>query len=113
MTEHFGNRLVTKIRDKKSFLCLGLDPHIPLIPDIFNVNNKKLSLFENNYQKVENFCFALFECSLDLIPAIKPQIALFEQLGPQGMLLLATLCRKAKNKDVLLIMDLKIFKSNC
>ena len=105
MTEHFGNRLVTKIRDKKSFLCLGLDPHIPLIPDIFNVNNKKLSLFENNYQKVENFCFALFECSLDLIPAIKPQIALFEQLGPQGMLLLANLCKKLKNKDVLLIMD--------
>ncbi len=105
MTEHFGNRLVTKVRDKKSFLCLGLDPHIPLIPDIFNVNNKKLSLFENNYQKVENFCFALFECSLDLIPAIKPQIALFEQLGPQGMLLLANLCKKLKNKDVLLIMD--------
>ena len=46
MTENFGNRLITKIRDKKSFLCLGLDPHIPLIPDIFNVNNQKLSLFE-------------------------------------------------------------------
>jgi orotidine-5'-phosphate decarboxylase len=30
---------------------------------------------------------------------------LFEQLGPQGMLLLANLCKKLKNKDVLLIMD--------
>jgi len=43
MDKHFGNRLITIIREKKSFLCLGLDPHLDLIPNIFNIDNPKLS----------------------------------------------------------------------
>ena len=107
MAEHFGNRLITKIRDTKSFLCLGLDPHLDLIPDIFNVDNSKSSDFERKINKVENFCFTLLESATDLVPAVKPQIALFEQLGPQGMALLASLCKEAKSKGFLIIMDAK------
>ena len=80
MAGHFGNRLITRIRKTKSFLCLGLDPHLDLIPDIFDADNLILSDLENQIQKVERFCFALLECSVGLVPAIKPQIALFEQL---------------------------------
>lgn len=100
MTEHFGNRLVKKIRETKSFLCLGLDPHLDLIPEIFNLKN-------SNFEKVELFCHSLLECCVGLIPAIKPQIALFEQLGPKGMTLLASLCKIAQSKGLLVIMDAK------
>ena len=41
MSEHFGNRLVKKIRKTKSFLCVGLDPHLNLIPEIFDLNNNQ------------------------------------------------------------------------
>ena len=100
MSEHFGNRLVEKIRKTKSFLCVGFDPHLNLIPQIFDLNNCK-------FEKVENFCYSLLDCCVGLIPAIKPQIALFEQLGPKGMSLLASLCKIAQSKGILVIMDAK------
>ena len=40
MVDHFGDRLVEQIRKIKSFLCLGIDPHLDLIPGIFNENGK-------------------------------------------------------------------------
>ena len=102
MIDHFGDRLVEKIRKTKSFLCLGIDPHLDLIPIIFNDNNKT-----NNITRVETFCFSLLEVVIGKIPAIKPQIALFEQLGPEGMSLLSSLCKYAHSKDFLVIMDAK------
>ena len=70
----------------KSFLCVGLDPHLSLVPEIFDLNNSK-------FEKVEKFCYSLLDCCVGLVPAIKTQIALFEQLGPKGMSLLASLCK--------------------
>ena len=102
MIDHFGDKLVEKIRKTKSFLCLGVDPHLDLIPKIFNDNSKI-----NNITKVETFCFSLLEAVVGKIPAIKPQIALFEQLGPEGMSLLSSLCKYAHSKDLLVIMDAK------
>ena len=102
MIDHFGDRLVEKIRKTKSFLCLGVDPHLDLIPRIFNDNSKT-----NNITRVETFCFSLLEAVIEKIPAIKPQIALFEQLGPEGMSLLSSLCKYAHSKDFLVIMDAK------
>ena len=103
MINHFGNRLVTKIRSSKSFLCLGVDPHLDLIPKIFDVNTKT----SNIVGKVEKFCFSLLDAAVGLVPAIKPQIALFEQLGPDGMKLLSSLCKHAYSQNFLVIMDAK------
>jgi orotidine-5'-phosphate decarboxylase len=103
MINHFGNRLVTKIRSSKSFLCLGVDPHLNLIPKIFDVNTKT----SNIVGKVEKFCFSLLDAAVGLVPAIKPQIALFEQLGPDGMKLLSSLCKHAQSQNFLVIMDAK------
>ena len=102
MIDHFGDRLVDKIRKTKSFLCLGIDPHLDLIPEIFYDNDK-----ERNVSKVEKFCFSLLETVVGKIPAIKPQIAFFEQLGPDGMSLLSSMCKYAHSKDFLVIMDAK------
>ena len=103
MINHFGNRLVTKIRSSKSFLCLGVDPHLDLIPKIFDENTKT----SNIVGKVEKFCFSLLDAAVGLVPAIKPQIALFEQLGPDGMKLLSSLCKHAQSQNFLVIMDAK------
>ena len=102
MVDHFGDRLVEQIRKIKSFLCLGIDPHLDLIPKIFNEDT-----YINNIKIVEKFCFSLLEAVIGKVPAIKPQIALFEQLGPEGMILLSSLCRYAQSKGFLIIMDAK------
>ena len=102
MVNHFGDRLVEQIRKIKSFLCLGIDPHLDLIPKIFNEDT-----YINNIKIVEKFCFSLLEAVIGKVPAIKPQIALFEQLGPDGMILLSSLCRYAHSKGFLIIMDAK------
>ena len=102
MVDHFGDRLVEQIRKIKSFLCLGIDPHLDLIPEIFNEDTTI-----NNIKIVEKFCFSLLEAVIGKVPAIKPQIALFEQLGPEGMTLLSSLCRYAHSKGFLIIMDAK------
>ena len=102
MVDHFGDRLFEKIRKTKSFLCIGIDPHLDLIPEIFNENGTI-----NNIKIVETFCFSLVETVIGKVPAIKPQIALFEQLGPEGMILLSSLCKYAHSKDFLVIMDAK------
>ena len=102
MAYHFGDRLFEKIRKTKSFLCLGIDPHLDLIPEIFKENGTI-----NNIKIVETFCFSLLETVIGKVPAIKPQIALFEQLGPEGMVLLSSLCKYAHSKDFLVIMDAK------
>ena len=102
MVDHFGDRLFEKIRKIKSFLCLGIDPHLDLIPEIFNENTTI-----NNNKIVEKFCFSLLEAVIGKVPAIKPQIALFEQLGPEGMMLLSSLCKYAHSKGLLIIMDAK------
>ena len=103
MADHFGDKLVKKIRDTQSFLCLGVDPHLDLIPNIFDLQNNS----SNIITKVEKFCFSLLDSAKDLVPAIKPQIALFEQLGPDGMKLLASLCKYAQSLNFLIIMDAK------
>ena len=103
MVEHFGDRLVEKIRSTKSFLCLGVDPHLDLIPKIFNTKTS----FTNNLKMVENFCFSLLDTAHKFVPVIKPQVALFEQLGPEGMKLLSSLCKHAHSKGLLVIMDAK------
>ena len=102
MVDHFGDKLVEQIRKIKSFLCLGIDPHLDLIPEIFNENTTI-----NNIKIVEKFCFSLLDTVIGKVPAIKPQIALFEQLGPEGMILLSSLCRYAHSKGFLIIMDAK------
>ena len=103
MINHFGDRLVTNIRNSKSFLCLGVDPHLDLMPKIFDITTNSTNIVG----QVEKFCFSLLDAAVGLVPAIKPQIALFEQLGPDGMKLLSSLCKHAQSQNFLVIMDAK------
>ena len=100
MINHFGDQLVKKIRHTKSFLCLGIDPHLDLIPKIFEAKSSRV-------EKVKNFCFSILDVATNKVAAIKPQIAFFEQLGPEGMKLLSELCLFARSKGFLVIMDAK------
>ena len=106
---HFGDKLFHTIREKKSFLCFGLDPHLELIPKVFqtkyNINKKIYS--KDNIKIVEKFSLTLIEACLDFVPVIKLQIAFFEQLGPEGLKILSRICKLIKNSSTLCIIDAK------
>ncbi|MBK7138488.1 MAG: orotidine-5'-phosphate decarboxylase [Bacteroidetes bacterium] len=68
-------QLIREIREKKSFLCIGLDVDLNKIPS--HLLNEKNPIFEFNKQ--------IIEATHDLCVAYKPNIAFYEQYGTVGM----------------------------
>ena len=99
---NFADKITLKTREIGSPLCLGLDPHHNLIPKLFKKNSQSLSL-----KNVENFLFEIINIAKNKVVAIKPQVAFFEQWGPDGMSLLVKVSKLAKENDILVIMDAK------
>jgi orotidine-5'-phosphate decarboxylase len=93
---HFGDRLAETIAHKGP-LCVGLDPHLGRIPQIFG----------DGVAGIEAFFNTVLDRLGDHCGIIKPQIAFFEQHGPQGLALLARLCERAKAQGLMVLMDAK------
>ena len=51
------------------------------------------------------FCRGVIDVVAPLVPAVKPQAAFFEQLGPAGMAVLADVIAYAQQKGLLVILD--------
>jgi len=99
---NFADKITSKTREIRSPLCLGLDPHPNLIPKLFKKNSKNLSL-----KNIENFLFEIIDIAKHKVVAIKPQVAFFEQWGPDGMSLLVKVSKMARENNILVIMDAK------
>lgn len=67
--------LIKNIRDKRSFLCVGLDPDIKKIPA--HLLDGPDPLFE--------FCKAIVDATAPFCVAYKPNLAFFESLGADGL----------------------------
>ena len=89
-------KLFHSIAQKRSFLCVGLDPDPNRIPTAFGTG----------VEAMERFCLAMVEATLDLAVAFKPNLAFFEQYGSQGWAALERVA-EAVPSDVLLIADAK------
>ncbi len=55
----------------------------------------------------EQFCRGIIEAVAGLVPAVKPQAAFFEQLGPPGMAALARVIEAAQDYGLLVVLDAK------
>ena len=64
---YFGDRLFNKIREKETVLCLGLDPHLDLIPEVFQHKHKvnKIIYNKDNIKIVERFCNSILDNCID------------------------------------------------
>jgi len=56
---------------------------------------------------IRDFSFELLSRIRGKLPVIKPQSAMFERLGPAGMMIMADLCKDAIAEKILVIMDAK------
>ena len=98
-TPSFACRLDLALRRYETVLCIGIDPHPQLMPDVFGGPNQPAG-DEKTLRNLRLFCESVIAAAAGCVPAIKPQVAFFEAHGPQGMAVLADISQ-------LVIMDAK------
>lgn len=105
----FIDQLVKAIKDKRSNVVVGLDPRIESIPDI--VKNKYFEQYGNTLKataaSILEFNKEIIDHVYDIVPAVKPQIAFYEQYGLEGLSTYIETCKYAKEKGLLIIGDIK------
>ena len=103
------DRLVESIRRTKAPICVGLDPQLGFIPD--EVKNKAYREFgqtlEGAAQAIWQFNKAVIDATWDLIPAVKPQIAMYEMYGIEGLKAFARTVSYCRSKGLIVIGDVK------
>jgi orotidine-5'-phosphate decarboxylase len=82
MAPHFADTLLERIADKGSPVCVGLDPSYERLPE--ELREKEPSL-ARQAQAVGEFCRQVIAAVAPYVPAVKPQIAYFEQYGHEGL----------------------------
>ena len=81
-------KLIEKIKQTNAPICVGLDPLISHIPDY--ILDEKIKKYGKSTKAVAeafyDFNMAIIDKTYDLIPAVKPQIAMYEEFGIDGMI---------------------------
>jgi len=100
-------RLQEKIDALKNPTVVGLDPDLAHIPgDILDKHISHLGeTLEAAALAVVEFNTGLIDALCDIVPAVKPQSAYYEALGPYGNLALSKTCEYAKMKGMYVILD--------
>jgi orotidine-5'-phosphate decarboxylase len=93
----FADRLLDKIRAKDSRCIVGLDPRIDQMPAFVSQSAACLAITE--------FHELVLDAVADLVPAVKPQLAFFEQYGVAGMQAFENTVRAARERGLLVIAD--------
>lgn len=103
------NKLVNKIKKTGAPIVVGLDPMMKFVPEhiqkqAFSEFGETLegageAIWQYNKEIVDNIC--------DIIPAVKPQIAMYEQFGIPGLMAFKKTVDYCKEKDLIVIGDIK------
>jgi orotidine-5'-phosphate decarboxylase len=103
---HFADRFIESSRRLGTPLCVGLDPHLELIPAEFGVLPGSPSS-PRTVDGVLRFLGEVLQECAGRVSIVKPQIAFFEQLGWRGIQALEELVRSARKQGLLVILDAK------
>lgn len=103
------NQLVKNIKRLEAPIVVGLDPMLDYVPE-----HIKKAAFDQCGETLEGAAEAIWQynkgiidSTYDLIPAVKPQIAMYEQFGVPGLAAFYKTCEYAKNKGLVIIGDIK------
>ncbi|MFW5999518.1 MAG: orotidine-5'-phosphate decarboxylase [Halanaerobiaceae bacterium] len=105
----FIDRLLEMIKKKNSRVCVGLDPHLHLLPPQLVKQAMEIGDFEEMAlgMAVSRFNRKIIDSVADVAVAVKPQIAFYEQIGSYGIIALAETVEYAREKGLLVILDAK------
>ena len=103
------NKLITKIKATGAPIVVGLDPTMKFVPE--HIQKKA---FEEYGETLEGAAEAIWQYNkeivdhiYDIIPAVKPQIAMYEQFGIPGLITFKKTVDYCKEKDLVVIADIK------
>ncbi|HAS72692.1 MAG TPA: orotidine-5'-phosphate decarboxylase [Clostridiales bacterium UBA8960] len=104
-----SDRLIKAIKEKKSPIVVGLDPRLESIPKEILERHFELygETFEAAAESILAFNMGIIDAISDLVPAVKPQIAFYEQYGVEGMMAYKKTCEYAKSKGLVVVADVK------
>lgn len=101
--QNFGDRLAAAVRRCGNPVLVGLDPRVAqLPPGLLEASAKSPASKAAAFRR---FCCEVIDVVAPLVPAVKPQAAFFEQLGPAGMQALADVIQHARRAGLLVILD--------
>ena len=103
------NKLVSKIEALKAPIVVGLDPMLDYVPS--HITEKAFEEYgetlEGAAEAIWQFNKGIVDSVYDLIPAVKPQIAMYEQFGLPGIQAFQKTVEYCKSKDLVVIGDIK------
>lgn len=103
------DKLIDKIKETGNPTVVGLDPRIEYIPNF--IIEEKYSKYGHTLKAVSKAIFEFNKCIIDeiydLIPAVKPQIAMYERFGLDGIKAYIKTIEYAKEKGLIVIGDIK------
>ncbi|HET7574460.1 MAG TPA: orotidine-5'-phosphate decarboxylase [Solirubrobacterales bacterium] len=103
--EPFADRLAALVEERRSQVCLGLDPDPSKLPGSAPPNDPAATAAELAAQAVAGHCRSLIERAGPACVAVKPQLACFERLGAPGWAALAEVCEAARAAGLLVVAD--------
>ena len=103
------NKLIAKIQKTQAPIVVGLDPMLNYIPE--HIQKKAYAEFgetlEGAAEAIWQFNKEIVDKTYDLIPAVKPQIAMYEQFGIEGLKAYQKTVDYCHSRDLVVIGDIK------
>lgn len=103
------NQLTAKIKKTGAPIVVGLDPMLNYVPQ--HIQKKAFAEFgetlEGAAEAIWQFNKEIVDKTYDLIPAVKPQIAMYEQFGLPGLAAFKKTVDYCKEKGLVVIGDIK------
>lgn len=106
-TASFADKLDAAVRQTRSRIVVGLDPDWKHIPESLKAQASRMTSDQRESQvwAVREFCERIVTATQHACCAFKPQVAFFEQYGPEGLNALARILED--HSDLLFIVDCK------
>ena len=103
------NQLIANIKKTGAPIVVGLDPMLKYIPE--HIQKKAFAEFgetlEGAAEAIWQFNKEIVDKTYDLIPAVKPQIDMYEQFGIPGLVAFKKTVDYCKSKGLVVIGDIK------
>lgn len=103
------NKLVEKIKEQNAPVVVGLDPMMKYVPKHLQEAAYKEygETLEGAAEAIWQFNKGIVDNIYDIVPAVKPQVAMYEQFGIPGMIAYKKTIDYCHNKGMVVIGDVK------
>ena len=106
----YSARLNAAIKAKQTPALVGIDPRFDQLPEPVRTSAaQRVTRHGGSLEAAafEEFGIRLIDVVASLVPAVKPQSAFFEQLGPGGTVALGKVIQHARRAGLIVVLDAK------